>query len=54
VKEESESLRAAMQAEALMDCGVQWARRLTLIESFLGPEGATYDTRGTWSFKPNF
>ena len=54
VKEESEALRSALAAETLTECGVQWARRLTLIESFLGPEGATYDTRGTWSFKRNF
>lgn len=50
VKEESESLRHAMEAASEMDCGMQWAGRLTLIESFLGPEGATYDTRGAWSF----
>ena len=51
VREESDALREAIQAEAVVDCGMQWAGRLTLIESFLGPEGATYDTRGSWAFQ---
>lgn len=51
VKEESVALREAMEGEAGVDCGLQWASRLTLIESFLGPEGATYDTRGAWAFE---
>lgn len=54
VKTESEALRSALAAEAFGEFGGQWAGRLTLIESFLGREGATYDTRASWRFKKDF
>ncbi len=43
-----DALRAAIVAEAGMDCGFQTATTLDLVQSFLDPRGATYKTLKSW------
>ena len=42
------ALRAAVAAEADTNCGAQIADRITLIQSFLNPDGATYQEVCSW------
>jgi 2'-5' RNA ligase len=45
-----ENLRAAVSAEAKTDCGIQTAATLEIVQSFLDPRGATYQTLKSWRF----
>ena len=44
------ALKAALEREAETDCGTQEATGLTLIESVLSRDGATYSEIGFWPF----
>lgn len=52
VKAESAALREALGSEKSVEIGAQRAGGLSLIESVLTPQGATYVHRGRWEFSP--
>jgi RNA 2',3'-cyclic 3'-phosphodiesterase len=52
VKAEGAALHAALEAEKSAEIGAQQAIGLSLIESVLTPQGATYTRRGRWEFSP--
>ena len=52
VKAESALLREALKFEGATEVGAQRADGLSLIESVLTPQGATYVHHGRWNFSP--
>ena len=52
VRAESQALREALDAEKSAEIGMQQAGGLSLIQSVLTPQGATYLHHGRWNFSP--
>ena len=47
-----DALRAALATEGETDCGVQQAKRITLIQSTLDPRGAVHTPLQDWALSP--